>query len=330
MKYMNENSELYVSYASDDNYACYMGISMLSLFESNKDIENIVVYVLDYGIGDFNRQKLIEVAEKYQRTIVFTAVDDLIASLKLNMGPRKISVVSYARLFLTSIVPNNIDKVIYIDCDTIVCNSLLPMWNVNLENALIAGVQDTVDSYFNRIIKLSQDVRYVNAGILLINLRLWRKENIQNSFLEYIEEMNGTVPHHDQGVINHVCAERRVVLPLRFNVTSNIFTFSEKTIRRMHGISGKYYTQREIDEARKNPAILHFTTGLLGRPWEENCRHPHKDKYEKTLESSPWYGRAKLSDTMKLSVKISRFVCEHISSALFGEIYRMTNWVLHR
>ena len=88
--------------------------------------------------------------------------------------------------------------------------------------------------------------------------------------------------------------------------------------------------QREIDEARKNPAILHFTTGLLGRPWEENCRHPHKDKYEKTLESSPWYGRAKLSDTMKLSVKISRFVCEHISSALFGEIYRMTNWVLHR
>lgn len=327
---MNERSELYVSYASDDNYSCYMGISIVSLFESNKDIDDIVVYVLDCGIGDSNRQKLMEVAEKYKRTIVFKAVDDLVTGLKLNMGPRKISVVSYARLFLASIVPDSVDKVIYIDCDTIVCDSLLPMWNVNLENALVAGVQDTVDSYFNKIIDLGQGIRYVNAGILLINLSLWRKENIQNSFLEYIDEMNGTVPHHDQGVINHVSAERRVILPLRFNVTSNIFTFSEKTIRRMHGISGEYYTQSEIEEARKNPAILHFTTGLLGRPWEENCRHPHKDKYEKALEISPWHGRAKLPDTMKLSVKASRFVCEHISPALFGEIYRMTNWILHR
>lgn len=327
---MNNSSELFVSYASDDNYAVYMGVSMLSLFESNKDINNIVVYVLDCGIGECNRRKLMEVAEKYQRKIVFTAVDDLVAGLKLNMGTRKISVVSYARLFLSSIVPEYVDKVIYIDCDTIVCNSILPMWNTNLENALVAGVQDTVDSYFNRIIKLDREVRYVNAGILLINLCLWRKENIQNSFLKYIDEMNGTVPHHDQGVINHVCAERRVILPLRFNVTSNIFTFSEKTIRRMHRIDGKYYTQQEIDEVRKRPTILHFTTGLLGRPWEENCRHPYKDYYEKVLESSPWHGTAKLNDTMKLSVKASRFVCNHISSALFGEIYRMTSWILHR
>ena len=38
---MNNSSELFVSYASDDNYAVYMGVSMLSLFESNKDINNI-------------------------------------------------------------------------------------------------------------------------------------------------------------------------------------------------------------------------------------------------------------------------------------------------
>ena len=60
MKYMNNSSELFVSYASDDNYAVYMGVSMLSLFESNKDINNIVVYVLDCGIGECNSESFID------------------------------------------------------------------------------------------------------------------------------------------------------------------------------------------------------------------------------------------------------------------------------
>lgn len=47
-----------IIYASNDNYAQYLGISMLSLMENNRDMEEIVIYVLDQGIGPENKNKL--------------------------------------------------------------------------------------------------------------------------------------------------------------------------------------------------------------------------------------------------------------------------------
>lgn len=30
-----------------------------------------------------------------------------------------------------------------------------------------------------------------------------------------------------------------------------------------------FYLQEELDEAKKNPVIIHYTTGIVGRPWEK-------------------------------------------------------------
>lgn len=325
----NENN-ICVAYASDDNYSAFMGISMLSLFESNKSAEGITVFILDYGISGENVKKLEDIAEKYQRKLIFCAVDDYISTLDLNMGPRKISIVSYARLFLASIIPADYDRVIYLDCDTIINGDMLPMWRAPIGDSIVAGVQDTVDRFFLNAVGLPDGTRYVNAGILLLNLKIWREENLQSKFMDYIREKNGNVPHHDQGVINHVSGSRRLILPLRFNVTANIFSFSEKVIRRMHDIKGEYYSQSDIDEARESPVVLHFTAGLLGRPWQEGCRHPKQELYKAALALSPWSDKKLEPNNEKLSVKISAFVCEHISARLFAEIYRLMNFVLHR
>ncbi len=325
----NENN-ICVSYASDDNYAAFMGISMLSLFESNKRAEGITVFILDYGISAENVKKLEKIAEDYGRKLIFCPVEKYISSLDLNMGPRKISIVSYARLFLASIIPEEYDRVIYLDCDTIINGDMLPMWRAPLDDNIVAGVQDTVDRFFLNAVGLPEDTRYVNAGILLLNLRVWREEDMQSKFLDYIKEKGGNVPHHDQGVINHVSGVRRLILPLKFNVTANIFSFSEKVIRRMHDIRGEYYSQAEIDEARQSPTVLHFTAGILGRPWQEGCRHPKRELYERALKMSPWSDKKPEPNNEKLSVKVSAFVCEHISPRLFAEIYRLTNFVLHK
>lgn len=324
----NMTTPLYVAYGSDDNYAKYLGISMLSLFQRNAEFEQIVVFVLDCGISDENKQRLQGIADAWQRQIHFINMSEAIGSLNLNLGAHKIAIASYARLFLASILPEDCDRVLYIDCDTLVRDSLAPLWATSFGNALIAGAQDTVDSYFLEVIGLPKGTKYVNAGVLLINLKAWREENLQEQFLQTIAKFGGNVPHHDQGTINSVCKERRVIVPIRYNLTANIYSFSAATIRKIYFLE-EYYTQEELDAAMAKPAIVHFTTGLLGRPWEEKSTHPEQKAFWDTVEQTPWKGMERKPDSRRFGLKAFIFFHKITPRPIFEFVYRNISWALH-
>ncbi|WP_342758511.1 glycosyltransferase family 8 protein [Kineothrix sedimenti] len=325
---MTDEKKLSVAYAADDNYAKYLGISMLSLFRSNEGFEEIEVFVLDCGILEENKNKLESIARQYCRTIGFISMERAVSSLDLHMGARKISIASYARLFLASILPKSCTRVLYLDCDTIVRGKIDELWNADLEGYLVAGVRDTVDSFFLKKIGLDKEEYYVNAGILLIDLEGWRSEGLEQRFTEFIRQFDGNVPHHDQGTINGVCRKRKLAVKPGFNATSNIYSFSAKTIRRIYFMES-FYSQEELDEAKSNPAILHFTTGLVGRPWEENCTHPMKEEYFKAAAISPWKEDPLLPDGRKPSVKAFSWFYRHMPLVLSEAAYRSVCWLSH-
>ncbi|NLL75933.1 MAG: glycosyltransferase family 8 protein [Clostridiales bacterium] len=325
---MGKEQKLCVAYAADDNYAKYLGISMLSLFRSNSIFKEIEVFVLDCGILDANKEKLKAIAEKYARVISFICMDEAVSCLNLRMGVRKISIASYARLFLASILPESCTKVLYLDCDTIVRDELTDLFNLNLEGNMVAGVQDTVDSFFLKKIGLESNEHYVNAGILLINLEGWRTARLEQQFMEFIRKFEGNVPHHDQGTINGVCRRQKLLIDPRFNVTSNFYTFSAKTIKYIYFMDS-FYAQEELEAAKKNPAILHFTTGLVGRPWEEKCTHPMKEEYSKVAVTSPWKEDPLLPDSRRLSVKAFSWFYHCMPLFLSKAVYRSVCWLTH-
>ena len=280
------NNRLCVAYSSDNNYAKFLYISLYSLLEKNKGFGEIHVAVMDSGIEPGNRARLEVLCRGYKRDIAFYPLTDVKERLRLSEeSVRKISVASYSRLFLAGLVPH--ERVLYLDCDTIVNDSLLELWNFGLDEYLIAGVEDTVDAHFKQVIGLPPQARYVNAGLLLLNLKAWRQEGLEERFIAFIRRFEGSVPHHDQGTLNGVCHPRVGILPLRYNVTSNVYSFPVRTIRRMYGLAA-YYPQQELDVALANPAIVHFTSGLLGRPWEEGCRHPDVRLFLDAKAKSPW------------------------------------------
>jgi lipopolysaccharide biosynthesis glycosyltransferase len=326
-KMMEKNFSLCAAYAADDQYAKYLGISILSLFKANQDFDKIEVFILDCGITKENKERLEAIAREYSRLIYFKSMEGIVTNLELNMGARRISIASYARLFLASIIPEEYDRVLYLDCDTIVCDSIADFWGVNLKGFLVAGVQDTVDGFFLKKIGLTPEEHYVNAGIILINLAAWRKETLEAQFMEFIRKFQGNVPHHDQGVINGVCVGRKLLVSPRFNATSNIYSFSAKTILRIYGMTG-FYTQKELDEAKVKPCILHFTTGLVGRPWEEHCTHPMQAEYHKAAKASPWEDSL-LPDGRKLSVKLFSFLYRHFPKLLTETAYRLLSGLMH-
>ena len=325
---MKEANVLRVAYAADDNYAKFLGISMLSLLKSNTDFDRICVYALDCGIKNENQEKLRGIVRQYGREIQFLPMQEKIDSLNLNFGAHKIAVASYARLFLPSVLPPECDRVLYIDCDTIVRHSVRAYWDTEFGNALIAGCQDTVDGFFLQKIDLPGGVPYLNAGILLINLKAWREENLLDQFVQVIRRFDGNVPHHDQGVINAVCRERRVRVSVAYNLFSNLYTFSAKAIRRMYFLDD-YYSQQELDAAVSDPTIVHFTSGFVGRPWEENSTHPLREEFWDVVNQSPWKGMALSPDSRKKGVKVFSILYRCLPHTLVEFAYRWMNGLLH-
>ena len=325
---MSNANVLHVAYASDDHYAKFLGISLTSLLQTNPAFDGIVCHVLDCGIGDENRQRLLAIAKEHGREMQFYPVDDIQSKLHLQGAAFTIATASYARLFLPSLLPGDVCRILYLDCDTIVAGSLQALWDTKLDGYYIAGVQDTVDVYFQKIIGLAPDIPYINAGMLLINLQAWRDDNLQERFSAFIKRFNGQVPHHDQGTINGVCAEKRLLLPLKYNMTSNLYSFSVHTIQRIYFIE-KYYSQKELDEALHSPAIIHFTSGLVGRPWEEGCTHPEQERYLRFQRATVWAGEPLAPLSLKLTTRIFTLLYRIIPRPLFETGYRLLGWIQH-
>lgn len=98
--------------------------------------------------------------------------------------------VVFYRCVLASILPSTISRVIYLDSDTLVLGSLKELWDTNLNQLALAGVQDTVSpnpSYFERL-QYAPSYNYINGGVLLLNLAYWRKHNIEQQCIKYYQQ----------------------------------------------------------------------------------------------------------------------------------------------
>ena len=320
-------SPMHIVYACDDYYGEFLATSMVSLFRNHRNHE-IHIYILDCGICKETKNKLQYLCNEYKKEISFVLVSEYINRLPLNMGERKISIASYARLFLTSILPKEVDRILYLDCDTLVNGSLDGLWSKDLKDKLVGGVGDTVDLFFKEKLGLSGKEIYINAGVLLIPLATWRLEGLEEKFMETIKIFEGNVPHHDQGVLNLVCANRKLVLPLKYNVTSNIYSFSRSSLLKMYEMK-TFYKEKEMEESKINPSIIHFTAGIVGRPWHEKCKHPKKYLYYFNRSLTPWEDRKLEKDNKNLQVKAFEFLYCSVNKKIATSAYLCISKALH-
>lgn len=310
---------LNIAYSSDDNYAQHLGVSMLSLFENNKKFKSITVYIIENNISNINKSKLIDIAKQYNRKIVFIDFKNYEKELNLNMESY-ISISSYARLFLSEII--NDDKVIYLDCDSIVNNSLEELWNLDISEYYVAGVEDTVGEHTKKKIGLNIDDKYINAGMLLINLKKWREENIKAKFIDFINYYNGNVFHHDQGTINGVMRGKILILHPKYNLMTIFITMSIDEIMKYYKLN-KYYSEDIINEAKIDSVFIHYTPAFVNRPWVKGSKHPFKRLYEEYLEKSPWKGEPKCIDNRSKGEKFIAFLFNNLPFDIVNSICKL-------
>lgn len=140
-----------VTYHSSNMFAPVVGTSMLSLFENNQMIDEIQVYIIENKICNENKERLRDIARAYGRQLVFIPMPDISEKFQLGLITVKERWIpdSYCRLFLPELLPNNVEKVLYLDSDTLVVDSLQELWELDMQDCFAAAAKDCLgEPYF--------------------------------------------------------------------------------------------------------------------------------------------------------------------------------------
>lgn len=321
-----------IVYSSSDAYSEIAGVSIYSLFLNNQEVDDITVYIIDNGISDINRERLLQISEKFKRNLIFLKNINIeqLTETKINVGRWHIS--TFYRLFLGSILPESVERVIYIDCDMIILQSLKNVWKMDFAGMFALGADDCRGSAYRINIGLEPNHIYINNGFLLINLRAWRQNNVEQQYIDFIHKYKGDITYMDQGVLNGVLGSQNLVglLPPSYNAQTVFYDFNYKQIT-MYRRPVWAYSEETLDQAISNPVVVHFTSCFISgtRPWNEKNNHPYRAKFLEYRSQTPWADMPLWKDDRKLAKKIMTVVCRWIPKAILLRVFAVLHSKLY-
>lgn len=334
---MKNNKEYNIVYASDNNFSSIMGISIVSLFENNKDAVNIRLFILDSNISSKNKKRIGNICKKYNRPLPtwITSInieDKLNMKVKLDRG----SMSQYARLFISSLLPNDIEKVLYLDCDTIVNSSIEELWNIDIKDNIIAALMDAFSKYYRMNIGLEPNDIMFNSGVMLIDLVKWKKENIEEKLMDFICKHNGDIQQGDQGALNAILSKKTYCFSPKFNSVTIFYDFNYDDML-VYRKPPDFYSKEDIRKATENPVIIHFTTSFLSkRPWVVGCEHMYKNRWKEYKAISSWSHMEEQEDrsskikrmAMKVYTNLPKYTAIRIAGILQAYVRPFKNYFL--
>ena len=301
-----------VVYSSSDSYAELCGISIVSLFENNKNVDSINVYIVDNGISKDNKSKLESTASHYSRNIIFVNKVNLEELAHTDIYTGRWNIGTFYRLYLGTILPKTIDKVIYIDCDMMVRHSIEHIYNLDIKDCIVAGVDDCRSALYRVDLGIAPESIYINNGFMLIDLKKWREENLEDRFTKFISDRNGNCTYMDQAPLNAILSKEDKIYELSpaYNAQRIYFDFSYKHLMRLRKTSHQL-TEELYNEAINDPVIVHFTPVFITgtRPWQKKDKHKFTPEYRHYKEISEWKDIPYRKDDRKVSKKIMTILC---------------------
>lgn len=290
-----------VACAADDNYAMPLAVTLFSAAKNLEPGFDLEVFLLNGNISDDNRTRLLDSLSGLPVQVNWIEEDfSLLDELHIS---HHISHVAYYRLLLSRILPEELDRVIYLDSDLLVFGSLADIWDLSFAESSCYAVPDVacpvvdagivtqsrharpylatqrpIPNY--RQLGISAEAPYFNSGVMLIDLATWRSGKLCQRFVDCLRENKKHVWCWDQYALNVVLAENWSQLPLQWNQGAHAYEFPSE--------SHSPFDHAEFISMRDNPKIVHFTTEW--KPWQFGNKHPYRDAFFEMLDQTAWSG----------------------------------------
>lgn len=268
---------------TDANYVMPCGVLLLSLCKSNPDVTITVHIICDNSVGDKEKEDLKQtVCFNHNLSIKYYHIEGDLFDNYPSLQNAYLSKAAYYRLFLTDILPSNIDKVLYLDCDLLVLNSLKDLWQIDLKDFALAAIIDSMECYhvewYNRL-RYNPAKLYFNSGVMLINLKYWRTHDSLVNFMSYLENYRERIVSHDQDILNVIFQDHKILLPIKYNLQEGFLYRKRRFFYWDHA--------EEFAQSIENPVILHYT---VNKPWQKTCKHPMKKIFLDLCNQTVWKG----------------------------------------
>ena len=202
---------------------------LTSLFENNKEL-NFCIYILTEHLSDRSKNELATLANSYNQRIEIITVDsEILKNCPIRQGDH-VSIATYYRLLAPKLLPSNIEKILYLDCDMIIDSDITDLYNVDINGYPIAMSLDETFFDDEKYQRLDYDKKYLyqNAGVALFNIKYWRDNNIVEKCFEYISNNADKIIFHDQDTLNALLHKEIKQLPIKYNLQTGFLYNAHK------------------------------------------------------------------------------------------------------
>ena len=258
----NDKHNIHLSINIDNNYIYPCIVYMTSLLHNRMQSSFYNIHLLtNNNLTKEAMIKINKIAEKFGNNSVKLNYYNLENYFK-NATTGHLSVATYFKLALPSLLPN-LDKIIYADLDTINLNDLTEMYNIEFkEKMYFGGTLDYIDHLSQlREFGLSSD-KYINGGVLLMNLKAMREDSIDKKLSDFIA--THTLKLLEQTAINCICYNNIQILPYKYNVFA--YPTFEIFAKINNQQNNKYkFNNSELLKDYNEPTFFHYIS--LPKPW---------------------------------------------------------------
>lgn len=286
--------------AADDHYVRPLAVMLHSAATTLRPGSFLQVLLLDGGISESSWIGLKETLLDLPIEIHVIRPDkNEVADLGIS---HHITHTAYFRLLAARLLPTNIDKVIYLDSDVLVRADLTELWNLDVADQYCLAAIDVACPFIDarqadqrfksaipylatispvrnwRELGLDGAAPYFNSGVMLINLKRWREERVEEKLLACLRDHQPYVWCWDQYALNVVFAGNWKPLPARWNQGAHTFEFPD--------VNSYPIEVTEFETMRDNPALIHFTTEY--KPWKYRPFHPLRELWFAGLDQTAW------------------------------------------
>lgn len=210
---MSQKKEIPVFFSVDHRYIPFLGVAIHSLKKNLSENSHCTIHVLYTNIPEELKKRITDLSDE-RAEVSFTNVEKEVALMAGELNLRDYYTISiYYRLFIASLFPQY-HKAIYLDADVVLNRDIAAFYEIPLGENLVGAISDAIVNGHEDFIRYAEGSlgipakEYFNSGVLLMNLDAFRKERIQERFVELLNKYHFDTICPDQDYLNHLCRGR--------------------------------------------------------------------------------------------------------------------------
>ena len=201
-----------IVFSVDDNYAPLLGVALQSIKETKSNDFVYNIHILNTGIGEENIKKLY----KYNQDNMCISFVDVSKELKTIADQICLrdyyTATTYYRFFIPQLFPQY-EKVLYLDCDIVLLDDVAKLYNHDIDGCLLGAIPEDImptEQAFTNYVEQGLGInvrRYFSAGIILINCKEFRSQNVLKQLIDLMAKFKFEVTQ-DEDYLNVICKDK--------------------------------------------------------------------------------------------------------------------------